>query len=66
MESVTEKKRNPARQGEYGWSPAQARRAPMLELEDDSDWMGRLDDANDDCMGDDWMAFNLKVWRTRK
>ncbi len=32
-------KRNPAGQVEYGWSPARARRAPLLELEDD--WMGR-------------------------
>ncbi len=37
-ESATEKQ-NPAGQGKYGWSPARARRTPLLELEDD--WMGR-------------------------
>ena len=38
-ESATQaEKRNPAGQVEYGWSPARARRAPLLELEDD--WMG--------------------------
>ena len=31
--------RNPAGQVEYGWSPARARRAPLLELE--HDWMAR-------------------------
>ncbi len=35
-ERATEK-RNPAGQVEYGWSPARARRAPLLELE--HDWM---------------------------
>ncbi len=53
-ESATEK-RNPAGQVEYGWSLARPGQG------EHHCWNLKMTGWQDDWMGDDWMAFNLKV-----
>ncbi len=53
-ESTTEK-RNPAGQAEYGWSPAQPGQG------EHHCWNLNMTGWQDDWMGDNWMAFNLKL-----